>query len=102
MGTLYLAQDQFNDALICYERALEIRTRKLGPGHSRVAQTLKHLITLNEAIEDYPTALEYGERALHIIQKIYGENHFHTSSVYLRIGSIYWMLGKQGIHKSNN
>lgn len=48
LGTLYIEQSRFGEAEACFQRALAIRIAKLGPNHSRVGQTLKHLLTLYE------------------------------------------------------
>jgi len=76
LGTLYVEQDQFNDAEACLERALLIREKKLGPEDSRVAQTLKHMISLYEMTEAYDKAISSGDRALEITKKIFGSAIF--------------------------
>lgn len=48
LGSLYIERTQYDMAEKYFKQALEIRKKKLGPMHARVAQTLKHMITLYE------------------------------------------------------
>jgi len=48
------------------------------------------MISLYEMLENYKRAIECGERAIEITKKIFGNKHFHVSSLLLRIGSIFW------------
>lgn len=48
LGALYTECNRFEDAEKALRKSLEIRQSKLGPNHSRVAQSLKHLLTLYE------------------------------------------------------
>lgn len=65
-------QANFVKAEAYFKRALKIREEQLGPTHSRVGQTLKHMLTLYEMQEKFTEALESGTRALAISEKIFG------------------------------
>jgi tetratricopeptide (TPR) repeat protein len=58
-----------------FKRALKIREEQLGPTHSRVGQTLKHMITLYEMQERFKDAIECGSRALTISENIFGSGN---------------------------
>lgn len=88
LGSLYIEQDQYNDAEDCFNRALLIRETKLGPEHSRVAQTLRHMITLYELQEEWDSALKAIHRASRITERIFGVNSWETSGIELRWGSL--------------
>ena len=62
-----------------FKRALKIREEQLGPTHSRVGQTLKHMITLYEMQERFKDALECGSRALTISENIFGSGTTHDT-----------------------
>lgn len=53
-----------------FQKALAIREKQFGPEHSRVGQTLKHMITLYEMQEKWQEALNVGNRALDILSKV--------------------------------
>lgn len=65
---------------------MEIREAKLGKFHSRVAQTLKHLLTLYELQELFDKALEYGKRASSILARIYGPDSVPVANTEVRLG----------------
>jgi actin len=71
-----------------FKRALKIREEQLGPTHSRVGQTLKHMLTLYEMQEKFTEALESGTRALAISEKIFGVDHLLVASILMRMGLI--------------
>lgn len=62
-----------------FKRALKIREEQLGPSHSRVGQTLKHMITLYEMQEKFKEAIECGTRALTISENIFGSGKCFSS-----------------------
>jgi tetratricopeptide (TPR) repeat protein len=47
------------------------------------------------AQEKYDQAAECGERALKITEKIFGPEHYHVSSILLRLGPLYYNQGKK-------
>jgi hypothetical protein len=142
---VYIHKQQYNVAEPLLIDALHIREVRLGPKHSRVAQTLKHMLTLYElkskssppipsprggttfcccplhplshplcaaprpraplqptapsrhhpelgvcvnslCLEEYAKAAECGYRALELTKIAFGDDHFHVSSIYYRLG----------------
>ncbi len=80
---------QFDVAEKHLEKALEIRMTKLGPYHSRTGQTLKRIfiplfkplrfvliildmMTLFQSQEDFAKAIEYGQKAQKIYERLSG------------------------------
>jgi len=88
LGSMYVEQDNFKDAESCFTRALIIREAKLGPEHSRVAQTLRHLVSLYELLEKYDEAIAACQRAAKITEKIFGGSSWEMSGVLFRLGSL--------------
>jgi nephrocystin-3 len=93
LGSLYMEQDQFNDAEDCLKRSLAIREKWLGVRHSRVAQTLRTLLSLYEMQERYSESIECGLRALEITKSIFGNEHSHVIAILLRLGIMYYVSG---------
>jgi hypothetical protein len=71
-----------------FKRALKIREEQLGPTHSRVGQTLKHMITLYEMQERFKDALECGSRALTISENIFGSGTRHDTTRYTMVHGV--------------
>jgi len=90
LGSLYMEQDQFNDAEECLLRSLSIREKLLGVNHSRVSQTLRTMMSLYEMQERFKEAIEAGDRALEITKTIFGGEHWHVSAILMRLGSLYY------------
>lgn len=48
LGALYSELNRYSEAEEAFEKALQIRIEKLGPTHTRVGQTLKHMLAMYE------------------------------------------------------
>jgi hypothetical protein len=81
---------QFDRAEEAFNRALKIRETKLGKDHARVAQTLRHLITLYELQEKIPDAIKAATNCLRITKRINGEDSVQAANVELRLGQLYF------------
>ena len=96
-----------------FERALLIRVDKLGPTHTRVGQTLKHMLTMYEGqgilflpflvehrmltqriIGNSEKAVKVGLRALEITEARLGPDDPNVSSILIRLGRVYMREGK--------
>src|SRR6266540_4477285 len=66
---------KYDEALSPFERALEIRERRLGPDHPDVSQAINSLATLHYYKGDYAKAEPLYQRALAIREKALGPEH---------------------------
>lgn len=107
LGALYSELNRFTEAEEVFEKALQIRIEKLGPTHTRVGQTLKHMLTMYEeqgitlimrsiqalAITQFvgstEKALKAGTRALEITEARLGPDDPNVSSILIRLGRVY-------------
>lgn len=87
LASIYVEQNQFNDAEACYEQALFIREEKLGKNHARTLQTVKHMISCYEMQEKVEQAITYSIRAHTISDAIFGELSAESSAIVLRLVS---------------
>lgn len=58
-----------------------------------MAQTLRHLITVYETIEDYTKAIKYALKALRITKVVFQEDHKRVTNILLRLASLYFAQG---------
>jgi len=100
LGSLYIERVQMNIAEKHLVRAYEIRKQKLGSFHSRTGQTLKHMMTLYEAQENVPKAIEAGLEAKTIYEKLGGTSNMTAVAIIcLRLSELY-MQTKEGEKRS--
>lgn len=80
-----LQQYAFGDhqqAKKCFESALLIQLKRLGPNHVDVAQTYHSMGILHRVLGDYQQAKEYYEQTLSIRLSKLGSNHVDVASIY--------------------
>ncbi len=75
-------------------RALEIRTRLLGPDHPNVAVSLNNLGTASESLGDFEEARRYHEQALEVRERVLGPQHPHLAASLTNLGATLWSLGE--------
>lgn len=96
MGALCIERVEYIQAEEYLKRALKIREDTLGPSHSRVTQSLKHLLTLMELQERYPEAVKVGNRILANTSKQHGLDSVAYATVLVRIGTIHFLADGRG------
>src|SRR6266540_2442397 len=84
---------KYDEALSPFERALEIRERRLGPDHPDVSQAINSLATLHYYKGEYTKAEPLYQRALAIREKSLGPGHPDVASSLNNLASLYWSLG---------
>lgn len=89
LASIYLEQNQFNDAEACYEQALLIRQEKLGKQSTRVLQTLKHMISCYEMQEKNEEAFDTCKKAKEITDLKFGATSEESMAVMIRMVSIF-------------
>jgi len=84
---------KYDEALLSYERAVEISERVLEPGHPDVAVPINGLAILYYYEGDYAKAESLHQRALAIREKALGPNHPDVATSLNGLGNIYWNKG---------
>lgn len=84
-GNELLRLGQHKKALQCYQHALTIRKKQLGPDNPKVARTLAYLGKANRLI-NLRKSLNYYQSAVQIYQQCYGENHHLTIETESLVG----------------
>src|SRR5215813_6055435 len=84
---------KYVEALPHFERALEIRERRLGPDHPDVGQTINGLAIVHYYKGDYAKSESLHQRALAIWEKSLGPEHPDVARSLNNLASLYWKLG---------
>lgn len=82
----------WEDAVLCWENALEIRLQVLGKDHPDVANTLNNMGIALGRLEEYDHAMICLNRALKIRTAIHGETHLEIAATYHNIGNIFQQM----------
>jgi tetratricopeptide (TPR) repeat protein len=84
---------RYDEALPHFERALEIRERRLGPDHPDVSQAISGLATLHYYKGEYSKAEPLYQRALAIRKKSLGPEHPDVAASLNNLANLYSNLG---------
>jgi tetratricopeptide (TPR) repeat protein len=87
-------QKQYNDAIIFYEKALQIKREILPPNHHSFAVSFNDIGSVFEKMNQYSQALLYYEKGLEIEQNIVSLNQSGLGYAYSHIGSVYAKMGE--------
>jgi serine/threonine protein kinase len=96
MGSVYESLGLYDPALTLLEKALEIRTKALGPDHPDVAITLSQLGTVVWRKGDFAKAKALQEQALAIREKRLGPDSQEVASSLHNLGTLNWSQGNYG------
>jgi tetratricopeptide (TPR) repeat protein len=83
----------YAEARACYERALRIVERALGPEHPQVATAVNNLGRVLQDLGDLAGAKACYERALRIDEAAFGPDHPEVATDVNNLGSVLWALG---------
>ena len=75
LGFVDRSQGKNEEARANYQKALDIRLKKLGQDHIDVAATYNDLGDVEEADDEHEKAKTYYQKALEIQVKVFGQNH---------------------------
>ena len=92
MGTVFLDQGKYSDALDSMSRSLDFRTRCFGTEHVSVAQTYNNIGIVLEKQGKILEALEAYEKALESKQKSLGLEHVSVAGTYGNMGAVFEKL----------
>jgi len=84
---------KYGEAQPYFEGALEIREKRLGPGHSDVGQVIHGLATIHHYQGDYARAETLYQRALAIREKSLGPDHFAVAASLNNLATLYGEIG---------
>jgi serine/threonine protein kinase len=94
MGLVYDGLGLYAPAQALLEKALETRTKALGPDHPDVAGTLGQLGTVMWHRGDFAKAKDFMEQALAINEKRFGPESQPVASGLHNLGTLNWSWGK--------
>jgi tetratricopeptide (TPR) repeat protein len=86
-------QGEYEEAIIFYEKTLEINKKRFPPNHLSLATTYNNIGMVYGKMGDYPKALSYYEKALEIKQQSPPPNHPDFASTYGNISLAYQNMG---------
>ena len=93
LGRLYWREADYERALDCNLKALQIRKELLGENHPDVARSLNNLGIVYSETGEYEKSLDYHFRTLEPRKKLLGENHPDIALIYDNIGGVYQNMG---------
>jgi tetratricopeptide (TPR) repeat protein len=83
----------FQTALNCHEKALEICGKALGKRHPATATSCNNVAMAYHTLGDYNKALKYLKKALEISEDVFGEGHMNMALGYNNVALVYNDLG---------
>lgn len=86
-------KDRWEDALLCWQNALEVRLQILGKDHLDVANTYNNIGIAQGKIGKYEDAINSLHRAQDIRKKELGEDHTEVAATLHNIGNVYQQSG---------
>ncbi len=92
IGTLFMKYDRKEEALSCYEEALQYKKIALGDSHQSVGGTLKTLGSMYLEKSQHRKALQCYREALPIERETLGENNKHVAGTLNSLGMICGMI----------
>ena len=84
----------YDEALLFYEKALELTKKEYGENHVDVATSYNNIASVYNSQGKYDEALELYNKALNILKSILGENHVYVAYTYNNIALVYVKQGK--------
>jgi len=94
MGSVYKGLGLYDAALGLLEKALDTRTKALGPDHPDVATTLSDLGTVVWRKGDFMKAEDLQRQALAIRERKFGPDSVEASNSLHNLGTLNWSQGK--------
>jgi tetratricopeptide (TPR) repeat protein len=94
LGYIKDLQGDYKEALSFYERALEIRQKRVPADHPSLGSSYNNIGLVYESMGQYPKALTFHERALQIRQRSLPTDHPSLATSYHNIGSVYQKMSE--------
>jgi tetratricopeptide (TPR) repeat protein len=81
LGTVYAGKGDLENALVQFQKALEIRTRVFGSDHPDVANSYQNLAAVYQSQGNHVQTKEMATKAYHIFLKKLGPDHPQTQGL---------------------
>ncbi|KAL3938428.1 MAG: hypothetical protein SGBAC_006669 [Bacillariaceae sp.] len=94
MGRLFQNQIELEEAMVMYQKALEIRLQELGPGHADTVQTYNSMAVVLRSEGKLEEALILHQKALGMRLKELGPYHANIAETYTSMAVILQNQGK--------
>jgi tetratricopeptide (TPR) repeat protein len=93
LGDCELKFAEYDKALLCYEKCLDLKLKILGWEHSDLAESYSNIGYAWKTKGNYEKSLEYFEKSLEILLNTLGAEHTDVASSYNNIGSAWSSKG---------
>ena len=93
LAGVYYDQGNYEEALMYFQKDLEISEKVLGKDHPSTATAYNNLALLYQAQGNYEEALMYFQKALVISEKVLGKDHPSTATAYNNLALLYQAQG---------
>ncbi|CAF4517490.1 unnamed protein product, partial [Rotaria socialis] len=94
LGWLKDNQGEYQQAVTCYEKSLEIKRKTLPKDDASLAPTYSNIGLVYSSMGGYSKALEYYEKDLEITKKSLPPTHPDLATSYNNIGGVYSTMGE--------
>ncbi|CAF3830391.1 unnamed protein product [Rotaria sp. Silwood1] len=94
LGWVYDNMGEYSQALLYYQKALNINEKILPPNHPHLATSYLNIGNVNSNMGEYLKALSSYERSLEIKKIALPPNHPDLAISYFNIGSVYYSMGE--------
>ena len=94
LGLVQNDQGKYTEALLYYEKALEVQQKTLPTKHPGLATSYNNIGMVYNHMGEYSKTLSYYEKALEIEQKTLPTSHPHLATSYNNIGMVHDHMGE--------
>ncbi|MDR0974592.1 MAG: tetratricopeptide repeat protein [Ruminococcus sp.] len=89
-GLVYEDKKDYQNALLCFNKAIEIQEKHLGSEHADTRASYNSLATLYYETQKYDEAISISERLLESLKKIHGQIHPEISDMLYNLAGYHW------------
>ncbi|CAF5032257.1 unnamed protein product, partial [Rotaria magnacalcarata] len=93
IGAAFQSKGEDNNALLHYEKSLNILEKSLPSTHPDIATALNNIGTLYYRMGDLENAQRYHLKALQIQEKVLTPTHIHLAATYNNLGLVHDLMG---------
>lgn len=95
MGALLYTMERYSDALVYFERVVDIDTTIYGEEHAEIALDLNRLAMVHREMGNFLEAESFFTKAGKLFQQHYPESHYRVGEYHRELGKLYLMQKKE-------